>query len=303
MKKLFFIFLLIPSLSICQQDLKKSQQVQIEELKYQVNQLAETERQRKIELLEARIEQATTTIQNQSSTIENFDNFYTCISILIGLLAIGIPLGTFLIAIRPARQAIAAMQDQVSKQLDDHESKNQNSLDQLGIEIGKQLADLSNQYSEQLAEMNSNFADSNKALDEKYENKASELKNDYELKTERIESNFWNHMGRIEAFNDNSAGASAYIIIAMIHGRRGPKRSMVGKLNNLSKQIVNVKSKEDAVFMMQILSGSVSNGNIDFCINFIDEIQFDNIGENKKIVIDQLQLIKAWTDDENQNSA
>jgi len=214
MKIKVFILLLLPLHIFAQQVAPKSPQVQIDEIKYQINNLAETQKDRKIEILEARIEQATTTIENQTSTIEDFGTFYACVSILITLLGVGIPVGTYLVAVKPAKEEIAKLKLDLLKKTNSLRKANAQNIENLNERFSDIVENMSNENSMQLEDLKNSFSDRSKEIDEKYDLKAKELRKDYNLMVRGVESNFWANLAILEARDNYWTKAAARMITA-----------------------------------------------------------------------------------------
>ena len=88
----------------------------------------------KNEILEQRIKQASDTIANQNSLFDGFGILYTIITIVMTLLAIGLPIITYQFGVKPSRDALKELENNLDSKVETYLTKTRNEQVKKSIE-------------------------------------------------------------------------------------------------------------------------------------------------------------------------
>jgi len=106
-----------------------------------------------IEILEQRLEQASNTIANQNFFLNNFGVIYVIITIIVGILAFGLPLAVYLLGLKPTQKELEKLENKVSTELEklnSIENKVSTELEKLDNKVTQTLKNSFESYFEEL---------------------------------------------------------------------------------------------------------------------------------------------------------
>lgn len=111
----------------------------IETLNKKVDSLIKVQNDKKLEILDERIKQATETISNQNSLISSFGTLYTVITIIFALIGVILPILTYQFGIKPSQKALEDFEKNSEKKFNDYLKDNKER------EIDNAIENLSNE--------------------------------------------------------------------------------------------------------------------------------------------------------------